>query len=74
MPIRGKLTRSPVRDLWCVPGTIMSCRPQRRKGLEMAKKKLAVKDLAGKKLSKEQSTKVKGGAPRITCLSGRRMG
>jgi hypothetical protein len=52
----------------------MSCRAQRRKGLEMAKKKLAVKDLAGKKLSKEQSTKVKGGAPRITCLSGRRMG
>jgi hypothetical protein len=38
-------------------------------------KKLQVKDLAGKKLTKEQSSKVKGGnKPKITCLSGRRMG
>jgi hypothetical protein len=40
----------------------------------MAKKKLAVKDLAGKKVSKEQSAKVKGGQPKIICLSGRRLG
>jgi hypothetical protein len=40
----------------------------------MAKKTLKVKDVAGKKVSKEQSSKVKGGAPKITCLSGRRMG
>jgi hypothetical protein len=40
----------------------------------MAKKKLQIKDLAGKKLSKEQSSKVKGGKPKITCLSGRKMG
>jgi len=37
-------------------------------------KKLTVKDLAGKKLSKEQSSKVKGGKPRVTCLSGRKLG
>jgi hypothetical protein len=44
------------------------------RGLEMAKK-LTVKDLAGKKLSKEQSSKAKGGnKPRITCLSGRKLG
>ena len=40
----------------------------------MAKKTLKVKDVAGKKVSKEQSSKVKGGRPKITCLSVRRLG
>lgn len=35
-----------------------------------AKKKLQIKDLAGRKLSKQQSSKVKGGKPKVICLQG----
>ena len=34
-------------------------------------RKLQVKDLAGKKLTKEQASQVKGGRPKIICLSVR---
>jgi hypothetical protein len=36
------------------------------------KKKLKVKDLAGKKLTKEQAAEVKGGRPMVKCLSVRK--
>jgi hypothetical protein len=38
------------------------------------KKKLQVKDLAGKKLTAKEAKNVKGGRPVVTCLSVRQMG
>lgn len=37
-----------------------------------AKKKLQVKDLSGRKITKEQAVQIKGGRPKVICLGGTR--
>jgi hypothetical protein len=41
---------------------------------EAGKKKLQAKDLGGRKIAKDQAVDIKGGKPKIICLSVRSMG